>query len=254
VISHVIVSGEGPSDLGGSRSGEALSYNCDFQKGPFFELIYRMLIKYLPSWNSELFETNPLATAYVSHGYLSQQAKNIAKGKGKFKFAGKSSHKNNAGKFKQSRELAKLATGNSFQLAIYFHDTDGNNAERSTYSNLQPDIVSAVNDGFKKGGHDAGLAMVPKPTSEAWLICNCKSTPYQGCTELEISLSGNDRSPENAPKKVLAAFLGVENCTCEILSDEVQKLDLDKLDMPSFNQFRDDLKVSIKNICGNVEV
>lgn len=253
MISHVIVSGEGPSDLGGSRTGQALSVNNDFKKGPFFDLIYLMLNRYLPDWNREIFDTNPLSATYVSHGYLSRQAKSIRKGYGKFKLSGKNSHKENAGKFKQSRELAKLAIDNGCQLAIYFHDTDGNNSERCIHSNLQTGIVSAVNDGFKKGGHDAGVAMIPKPTSEAWLICSCKNTPYENCPELEVSLSGNDCSPDNAPKKVLAEHLGVQNCTCEELAEEITKLDLEKIDMPSFNQFRDDLKFAINKKCGGVK-
>jgi len=253
MISHVIVSGEGPSDLGGSLIGGALSSDDDFQKGPFYDLIYRMINRYLPVWNRDLFDTNPLTATYVSHGYLSKQAKEIAKGNGRFKFAGKKSHKENTGKFKQSRELAKLALENDCQLAIYFHDTDGNNAERCAHSNLQTDIVNAVNDGFKKGGHNAGIAMIPKPTSEAWLICSCKDTPYQNCAELEVSLSGNDRSPDNAPKRILATHLNIGDCTCEVLAEEIQNLDLDQIDMPSYNQFRDDLKVAINNICGSVE-
>lgn len=253
MISHIIVSGEGPSDLGGSRSGQALSHDEDFEKGPFFELIERMLNKYLPEWNRDFFETNPLSTTYVSHGYLSKQGKETVKGQGKYTLAGKGKHKGYEGKVKQARELGKLAIEKNCQLAIYFHDTDGSNEAKNINSSLQGNIVKAVNAGFIKGQMNTGVAMIPKPTSEAWLVCSCKNN-YQNCDELEVSLSGNVRA-DNSPKEVFAKHLGVnvKDITNNILTDKTTNLDLNQMNMASYNQFRDDLKSAILTVCGSIE-
>lgn len=254
MISHIIVSGEGPSDLGGSFSGQAaLSHDEDFEKGPFFYLVERMLNKYLPVWNKDIFETNPLSITYVSHGYLKKQSKKVVKGEGRYAFSGKSGeYKDNLGKLKQARELGKLAIEQDCQLAIYFHDTDGNNKEKSLTSPIQSKIVKAVDQGFKSGKMNAGIAMIPRPTSEAWLICSCKNN-YLHCESLEATLSGNDRSEDNDPKKILANYLGISDCDNELLTEKINNLDLEKMDMPSFNQFRDDLKSAIKTVCGSIE-
>lgn len=54
------------------------------------------------------------------------------------------------------------------QLAIYFHDTDGTNRDPHD----PHDLMQAVNEGFRGAGFAGqGVAMVPQPTSEAWLIC-----------------------------------------------------------------------------------
>lgn len=94
--------------------------------------------------------------------------------------------------------------------------------------------------------------MVPQPTSEAWLICSCKPEAYQHCTQLETQLSGNDRSPDRAPKKVLGRLLNNEEYHRGDLWPVVEGIELDRLDMPTFNRFRDDLKQGIRNLCGDV--
>jgi hypothetical protein len=48
--------------------------------------------------------------------------------------------------------------------------------------------------------------MIPKPKSEAWIICALKANPYLGCDPLE-DRSGNDNSPDSLKGK-LARLLG----------------------------------------------
>ena len=50
--------------------------------------------------------------------------------------------------------------------------------------------------------------MIPKPKSEAWLICALKRDPYQVCERLEAR-SGNDQSP-NSLKRELEQLLGIK--------------------------------------------
>jgi hypothetical protein len=254
MIQHILVTGEGPTDIGFSHTGQNISTNADFGKGPFYRLIERMLLRYMPNWNTDQFdETNPITASYVPHGHLSKRSKELTKGNKKFRFAGKSMPKGFAGLTKQSTELAKLALELECQIAFYFHDTDGNNQEKSSTSRLQENMVNAAKQGFLSGGLENCIAMIPKPTSEAWLICSCKANAYDACGSLEATLSGNDDSPpEQSPKLVLESIIGAAY-TDPILNEKIEELDIDRMDMPSFNQFRDDMKQAIRNICNECE-
>jgi hypothetical protein len=91
---------------------------------------------------------------------------------------------------------------------------------------------------------------VPKPTSEAWFICATKPHPYQHCGQLEDELSGNDRSPERAPKTVLGQHLQNPDYTRHDLNELVGLLDVTRIDMPSFNAVRKQVTTAITAVCG----
>jgi hypothetical protein len=96
-------------------------------------------------------------------------------------------------------------------------------------------------NGFDEEGFSRGVPMIPKPKSEAWLICALKSNPYQGCDALE-DRSGSDRSPKSL-KKELENLLGKQP-TRDLLCDKIRTMavDIDKIKMPSFNAFRERLE------------
>jgi hypothetical protein len=75
-------------------------------------------------------------------------------------------------------------------------------------------------DGFEEEGFSKGVTMIPKPKSEAWLICVLKEHAYQNCQSLE-DRSGNDNSP-NSLKDELEEILG-EEFTPELICDQVRK-------------------------------
>lgn len=79
--------------------------------------------------------------------------------------------------------------------------------------------------------------MLPKPKSEAWLLCALKANPYQSCAALENE-SGNDASPNNL-KGELAKVLGTDPHR-EILCDHFNagRIDPHRIDMPSFYAFK----------------
>ena len=92
-------------------------------------------------------------------------------------------------------------------------------------------------DGFDEEKFSKGVPMIPKPKSEAWLICALKKNAYQNCHALE-NRSGNDNSPRSL-KDELAKLLG-ERATPDLLCEKVRtKVDIDKIKMPSFQSFRD---------------
>ena len=85
-----------------------------------------------------------------------------------------------------------------------------------------------------------GVPMIPKPKSEAWLLCALRDD-YQNCGRLENE-SGNDASP-NSLKQQLSQHLG-EPATRELLNgtSDDNRLDLEQItDMPSLTMFKDRL-------------
>ena len=145
--------------------------------------------------------------------------------------------------FKEARALARLAleeTRNegSPHGAVLFRDADGT---RSTERGRHQTRLRSIQDGFAAEGFDLGVPMVPKPKSEAWLICALQAHPYQNCAALEDSLSGNDNAPEPA-KDQLRELLDQRGRSMDDLADLVEKGVVDPLRdemkaMPSYEQF-----------------
>ena len=82
--------------------------------------------------------------------------------------------------------------------------------------------------------------MIPKPKSEAWVICAVKNK-YSSCDALE-DRSGNDDSP-NSLKDELANHLGSlpnREELCQMVEDRV--IDIQEIKMPSFIAFRERLE------------
>ncbi|MTI11869.1 hypothetical protein [Sansalvadorimonas verongulae] len=81
--------------------------------------------------------------------------------------------------------------------------------------------------------------MIPKPKSEAWLLC-AVGNRYQHCERLENE-SGNDNAL-NPLKAQLEEALG-EPASRELLVDKVNngEIDVHRIDMPSLNKFKERL-------------
>ena len=252
MLSTLLAFGEGPTDMGRSRNAQAYAHGADLEVGPMLRLAHRLLGRHLPDWNADLFD---LQQEHAIPSVLVAKAEMATKTRaGKFKLLSKEVKQGYLIHSKRAAVLGELAQQSGSlteaQLAIYFHDTDGTNRDPHD----PHDLVQAVNEGFRAAGFAGqGVAMVPQPTSEAWLICSCKPDAYQHCAQLETQLSGNDRSPARAPKLVLGHHLGNPDYHRGDLLPVVNAIELDRLDMPTFNQFRDDLKQGIRNLCGAVD-
>jgi hypothetical protein len=150
-------------------------------------------------------------------------------------------------------ELAFYAIDQGHQIAAYFHDTDGTRQELQDEPQRRRHLVNAIHAGFRAAEFsECGLPVVPKPTSEAWFLCAVKAEPYQHCEALETELSGNVRSPERSPKISLAEALGDPEYGREQLCEIARSIEIERLDMPSFNELRTDMKRAITVICGKV--
>ena len=125
-------------------------------------------------------------------------------------------------------------------IAILFRDCDGTN---STSNGLWHEKYQSILSGFKRATlENRGVPMLPKPKSEAWLLCAAKDQPYAQCEALE-DLPGNDDAPCSV-KSLLQSCLEMEP-TAENVNRWIEDHGYDHHavaeNMPSFNAFKSDL-------------
>jgi hypothetical protein len=230
-----VVSGEGPSDIGTCTNQTGRCSGVDFRAGPMAVIIDKLVeqvVKY-SMLASGAFE-------FISEAMLAGLSKNLPMALS----AGKKRDYETAYHFKGARALAKLAMARKVEAqcevaAVLFRDADGT---RSTERGLFEAKWASIQGGFVAEGFGFGVPMVPKPKSEAWLLCALKANPYQHCADLEDSLSGNDNSP-NPAKAQLDEILTAAGKEVGDLSQMVEDGEIDpgRIDMPSFTRFRDRL-------------
>lgn len=231
----LILSGEGPSDLGGtSEFGD--------RPGPMAYIIDQML--------EDALDYSPITCGMVrwfSRAELSAEAK-----KQKFPKVALPGAKRNQGylgHFKQAQALGLIAQRleadeGGATLSVMFRDSDGtNSAPFSHWDHL----TEAIEGGYKAADYQTGVAMVPKPKQESWLLCALKENPYSGCDALEHE-SGNDTAP-NPLKEKLRSAVGFDP-TLEDMCDwiESRRFDSEKLEMSSFVHFKNGMNAAIRKI------
>lgn len=248
MLTHVLVTGEGPTDMGVPNNQQNICTGDQYNIGAMAIIAVKTLQYYLPDWVSSHLDLHDPRTwiTYIGGNKLAE----LAKGTQKFKPSKKLS-KGFVEHASRAAVMAKYAYDNEHQLGIYFHDAD---------KELTSEFITAIKLGansFESEDitYSPIVAMIPKPTSEAWFICAKKENPYTHCAQLENNLSGNDSaSSQNSPKRVLATLLGVQDCTTPIQLELAMECDIEQIDMPSFNQFKDDLCEAILKICGQTRV
>ncbi len=225
----VILSGEGPTDFGKCTNAQGICSGKYYQLGPMTILVKQML------------KGRPNTLVFVGKATLIKRKKQ-QKGN-KVSLVGKKQGKEETKEFYiNAWMLAEIAqeiehTHNETAIAILFRDCDGTNASKNGLWNAK---WKSMLDGFKRSGFNRGVPMLPKPKSEAWLICAAKNQPYQHCQQLENDLPGNDDSPNKA-KIQLGKLLGFDReATAEELCDwlEENPFDFNACKMPSFLAFK----------------
>jgi hypothetical protein len=120
-------------------------------------------------------------------------------------------------------------------IAIFFRDADGT---RSTPRTEWEDKFTSMQRGFEVAEFSSGVPMVPRPKSEAWMLCGLLKHEDAGrnCSWLEDE-PGNDASP-NSLKARLAKHLGGEP-TAEQQAELVRcgTIDPALIDLSSFTAF-----------------
>lgn len=220
----IAIRAEGPTDIG------SLDINGTLKKGPMLILLeklncYQELLIQL-GFDVGLNIDDFIQWEYIHKHDIKVSTKNrrrvVLRSKKDNGFSGIKGFYNN------SEAFACIAKEKEADLAIFFVDTDKDFSE---------DRIAQIKAGLSVHGYDkAGVPMIPTKISEAWLMC-CLSG-YQNCTDHENATT--DKTSNEYPKKVCDAsgysrHEIAENC------------DPNRIDMPSFNRFRDDFKVAVNS-------
>ncbi len=222
----LLLSGEGPTDIGTSNGAV----------GP--------MSKFVDQWisrrsNYSLLE-NDLYKIISEHELVSKSKQLKSRSR-----RGKRNPVETAYYYRNARALARIVHEKSQtqgwnleeMIPVLFRDTDNTaSSGRGEWKDKWNSIIS----GFLAEAVETGVPMVPKPKSEAWLLCALRDK-YRHCAALENE-SGNDRSP-NSLKKQLENHFG-EPVTRELLNDKIDQgeIDINRIeDMPSLNKFKERL-------------
>jgi hypothetical protein len=130
-------------------------------------------------------------------------------------------------------------------IAVFFRDADGTN---STPKAEWQKKFDSMRSGFEAAEFSSGVPMVPRPKSEAWMLCGLlkHEDATRDCSGLEDE-PGNDSSPRSL-KSQLARHLKCEP-TAEQQADLIRSghIDPETIDLPSFIKFRQELDRAYAN-------
>ena len=231
---YFLLSGEGPTDMGLCSDNMTACEGNRHQEGPMAIIVSQIVEQRL-----EFSFMDTRSYGYVSKSRLVEGASRFKHQKKSPRLPGRKKPKETGYFYRNARALALCAKEKEAELAdeviaVLFRDSDGTaSADRG----LWQDKWNSMIQGFIDAGFERGVPMIPKPKSEAWIICSVKKNPYQGCEALE-SRSGNDKSP-NSLKGELADILNGPPSRAQ-LCDMVNNgtIDSKRIDMPSFLAFR----------------
>ncbi|MEA1952714.1 MAG: hypothetical protein U9N87_15135 [Planctomycetota bacterium] len=235
-----LFSGEGPTDLGVCANNAMRCDGKDYMYGPMTVVVSQIVEK---QHKYSLLETEHYG--FVSEGALTDRASELKDAKKELGLPGKKRGKETRYFFNNARVFARIAIERKTKLndevvAVLFRDSDGTaSAGRGLWDDKRQSILA----GFEEEGFKKGVPMLPKPKSEAWILCAVKNC-YVDCDTLE-NRSGNDNSP-NSLKSELEKHLGNlpdSNTLCQMV--EERKIDIEQIKMPSFVAFESNLKAVI---------
>ncbi|MDR3753758.1 MAG: hypothetical protein P4K93_10415 [Terracidiphilus sp.] len=234
----LVLSGEGPTDLGTRRPNET---GRGFVPGPMAWIVDNLLA--LPGkLNYSILELHANGGDCVC--FLSETELSALK-YGRPRFFPRESGMFGIQPFRaNAHQLGKHALAVARErgapvVAILFRDSDGTNSAPRT---LWKVIFESIKAGFQLAGFQSGVPMVPRPKSEAWMLCGLLKREDAGrdCLWLEEE-PGNDASPKSL-KLQLAKHLN-----CEPTADQQAELVRDGtidpalIDLPSFTAFSAEL-------------
>lgn len=240
----ILLSGEGPTDLGVCRNAQGRCDGADFKQGPMTQVLIQLLEPLLQYSLTDY----PDSFTYVSETALCTQTKatpaRLQPTRGKKKGVETSYFYSNA------MTLGRMAVDLAAQVgesvvAVFFRDSDGT---RSSPSSRWQDQWQSIVDGFKHSGFEFGVPMLPKPKSEAWLLCAAGFNRVGDCSTLE-ALSGNDHAPDSA-KSQLDAVLGHHHDADELCDWLIENpMDVARISsMRSFHEFHQALIAAVRRL------
>lgn len=239
---RLLLSGEGPTDLGHERpTGGGMK----FVPGPMAWVVDKVLERHHTQYSVlDIHLAGGDCVTHVHETALASMGK-----QGSPLFPGVKFGKGTAFFTRNAQVLGLLAKQTAAQelqpvVAVLFRDGDG---VRATPAGEWQEKVDSMHRGFAMVECDTGVPMVPRPKSEAWLLCALRPPGYANCALLEDA-SGNDASP-NSLKKQLAALSGGTDPSADeqagwVVTGAVDPL---RIDMPSFNAFKQALHTAAQN-------
>jgi hypothetical protein len=150
--------------------------------------------------------------------------------------------------FQNARALANWIHANELSthsIAFLFRDADG---AASTPRREWAEKRDSVINGFKYEKYTLGVAVIPNPKSEAWFLCAIQNE-YQNCQKIEETSSGNDQSPANLKAQLANSINGKYSLqsNTETLISLVREgsIDIEKISMKSLNLLKEDCHAAI---------
>lgn len=230
----LLISGEGPRDLGACKNAQGQCTGDDFNRGPMVVWLTRLWEALL---NYNLLDFDDVVV-YVSENALAAKAK--SSGRRMQSLRGKKQAAETGLYFTNAQQLGLMAKQVAADyaepvMAVLFRDADGT---RSAPGQMWQAKWESMLNGFAAAAFEFGVPMLPKPKSEAWLLCAAQTARHSHAGLEDIS--GNDKSP-NSAKEQWDAFMkspqtaAQEAEWCSIHPGDWQNL----LTMPSFKAFYD---------------
>jgi len=240
----LVLSGEGPTDIGTRQPKEA---GWEFVPGPMAWIVDKLLAQ--PSkLNYSMIDLHCGGGDCVC--FLSERDLRDLKYP-RPKFFPRSLSTFDGQFFRASAyQLGKHAQAVSVErndsvIVVFFRDSDGTN---STPMTLWKGKFESMKAGFLLADFQSGVPMVPRPKSEAWMLCGLLRREDAGrdCSWLEDE-PGNDASP-NSLKSRLATHLGyapsAEQQTHMVKENQIAPA---MIDLPSFTAFCQELDRAFAN-------
>ncbi|WP_413663219.1 hypothetical protein ACG1BZ_19245 [Microbulbifer sp. CNSA002] len=242
---YLLLSGEGPGDIGVCNPSDDNCDRSEFSEGPMAIMVDQLVEHYL---GYEMSHLGTERVSYVSERYLAKNKQPPQKKK--MSLRGKKKAVETKYYYENARALAAVARVKREKekdnvVAVLFRDSDGTaSAGRGEWRDKRKSILA----GFAAEGYELGVAMIPKPKSEAWLLCAVKDNPYQHCEHLENE-SGNDCA-QNPLKTQLDNALD-NNSSTHAVNERVRnkEINAELIDMPSLNVFKEDLRQAVLRAC-----
>ena len=230
---YFLFSGEGPTDLGMCAESAATCEGNDYHHGPMTIIVDQIV---QARHHYSLLETG--CYGFVSRRALADRASALKAAKKAPRLPGKKRAKETRYFFNNARLLAKIAKDREHTLkdvvvAVLFRDSDTATDGRGPW----PEKRQSMLDGFEEEGFARGVPMIPKPTSEAWLLCALQENPYQGCAALEDrSGSPNSRSSLKGEVEKRLGHPPTTDELCDMVTNG--RVDYGRINMDSFNEFK----------------
>ncbi len=238
----LLLSGEGSGDIGSCAGIADPCEGDNFRPGPMAILIDRLVE---PIWGYSPLEAT--AFIYASEGLISSRSKRLRG----MVLPGFKQARETIYFYKNARALAQMAKERTTQEspvgAVLFRDSDGT---RSAGNSLWQDKWNSISRGFLKESFELGVPMVPKPKSEAWLLCAVQQNHNHNCARFE-DISGNDASPISAKRQLDDALAAMDKRYDDI-GDMIRNgtIQAAQIVMPSYDRFRERLEQVARAILG----